>query len=84
MKPNNFDIPRPFYFESGNIFTGSRGNLNFKIIPKDSIFHVSIWHGFICSDLTEMEDSAEFPLSDEGFQNMLDWLETHYQNTEEA
>ncbi len=78
-KPNNFDIPRPFYFESGNTFTGSRDSLNYKIVPKDNNFNVSVWHGFICSDLAEMEDSTEFPISEEGFQNMLQWLETHYQ-----
>ena len=82
-KPNEFDIPKPFYFESGNYFTGSKGNLNFKIIPKDGIFHVSVWYGFICSDLAEMEDFAEFPLSEEGFQNMLGWLKAQYDTQKE-
>lgn len=81
-KPNDFDIPRPFYFQSGNTFTGSRKNLNYKIVPKDDIFHVSVWHGFICSELAEIQDSAEFPISEEGFQNMLQWLETCYQKGE--
>ncbi|MEE5992910.1 MAG: hypothetical protein V3G42_06675 [Oscillospiraceae bacterium] len=73
-KPNEFDIPRPFYFESGNYFTGSKGNFNFKIVPKDETLYVTFWHGFLCSDLAEMEGEQEFPLSEEGFQLMLEWL----------
>lgn len=77
-KPNDFDIPRIFYFESENIFTGSRGNLNFRIVPADGNLTVSVWHGFICSELTEMEATETFPLSEEGHTAMLAWLETQY------
>ena len=77
-KPNDFDIPRIFYFESMNIFTGSRGNLNFRIVPEGDKMTVYIWHGFICSELTEMEDSHEFALTKEGHGEMLEWLESVY------
>ena len=77
--PNDFDIPRIFYFISKNIFTGSRGDLNFRIVPEDDLLKVSIWHGFICSELTEMEDYSEFPLSEEGHTQMLAWLATKYE-----
>ena len=77
-KPNDFDIPRIFYFESGNIFTGSRGDLNFRIVPEEGQLNVSVWHGFICSELTEMEASESFALSEEGHQSMLAWLDTQY------
>jgi len=79
-KPNDFDIPRIFYFESGNIFTGSRGNLNFRIVPADGKLTVYIWHGFICHELAEMEDSHEFALSNDGHAEMLVWLEQVYRN----
>ncbi len=77
-KPNAFDIPRLFYFISKNVFTGSRGNFNFKIVPEDGL-QVSIWHGMINSELAEMEASASFALSEEGFAEMLQWLEAEYQ-----
>ncbi len=77
-KPNDFDIPRIFYFESKNIFTGSRGDLNFRIVPDGETLTVSIWHGFICSELTEMEDTNTFPLSEEGHAQMLVWLGEKY------
>lgn len=77
-KPNDFDIPRIFYFESGNIFTGSRRDLNFRIVPDKENLTVSVWHGFICSELTEMEATETFPLSAEGHAAMLAWLDTQY------
>lgn len=77
-KPNDFDIPRVFYFESRNIFTGSRGSLNFRIVPEDDKMTAYIWHGFVCHELAEMEASQEFPLSEEGHGEMLRWLEEQY------
>ena len=77
-KPNDFDIPRIFYFESGNIFTGSRKDLNFRIVPDKENLTVSVWHGFLCSELAEMEDTETFPLSEEGHTAMLAWLDTQY------
>ena len=73
-KPNDFDIPRIYYFESKNIFTGSRKDFNFRIVPEDGELKVTIWHGFICSELAEPEASASFPLSVEGHEQMLGWL----------
>ena len=80
-KFNEFDIPGVYYFEAGNYFTGSRGNLNYKIIPgkddaENKIMNVSIWHGFLCSDLAEMEDTKTFALTPEGQQELLAWLRT--------
>ncbi len=78
MKPNDFDIPRIYYFESSNIFTGSRKDFNFRIVPKEDMLHVTTWHGFLCSDLAEMEKTAQFPLTTEGHAQMLDWLEAAF------
>ncbi|MDE5883844.1 MAG: hypothetical protein K2H29_01995 [Oscillospiraceae bacterium] len=78
-KFNEFDIPGVYYFEAGNYFTGSRGNLNYKIIPgkdeeENGILTISIWHGLLCSDLVEMEETRTFALTSKGQQEMLDWL----------
>lgn len=79
-KPNDFDIPRIYYFVSKNIFTGSRKDFNFRIVPEEGELRVTTWHGFLCSELAEVEDSASFPLSAEGHAQMLVWLEEIYQN----
>ena len=73
-KPNDFDIPRLFYFESGNHFTGSRGNMDYRIDPDGEVMHLKAWHGLLCSELAEIEDTADVPLTQEGFDQMLAWL----------
>ena len=73
--PNNFDIPGVYYFESGNIFSGSSGDLNFRIVPDKERMTVTVWHGFICSELAEPEAQAGFPISKEGEADMAAWLE---------
>ncbi len=79
-----FDLRRLYYYESGNIFTGSKGEFNFKIIPdtKEKKLNVSLWHGIICSDLAEMDKQEEFTLDEEGFEEMIKWLENEYREFE--
>jgi hypothetical protein len=76
-KPNAFDIPKLYYFESRNTFTGSRGDFNFKIVPSDTL-QVTVWHGFLCSELAQVEAENHFPLTEDGFAEMLRWLEEAY------
>ncbi len=70
-----FPIPRLYYFESKNVYTGSKNHtFNYKITPSDML-KVEIWHGMICSEKAEMEKTAEFPLDQDGFDAMIKWLE---------
>lgn len=73
-KPNAFDIPRLFYFQSDNHFTGSRGDMDFRIDPDGEVMHVKAWHGLLCSELAAVEAQTDVPLSQEGFDQMLAWL----------
>ncbi len=76
---NQFDIPGVYYFEAKNYFTGSRKQMNFKIVSDGSEMTVTTWQGFICSDLVEPEETGQFPVTEEGHKAMLDWLETIWQ-----
>ncbi len=76
---NQFDIPGVYYFEAKNYFTGSRKQMNFKIVSDGSEMTVTTWQGFICSDLAEPEETGQFPVTEEGHKAMLDWLETIWQ-----
>ncbi len=70
-----FDIPRLYYFQSKNVFTGSKNNtFNYKISPGEML-KVQIWHGLICSDKAEIETEQEFPMDQDGFDAMIKWLE---------
>ena len=81
-------IPTLHTFAMKNLFTGSYGMLRFRIKPDiimatpkevdfdQSTMFVEYWHGLYCYEKSEMEGSETFPLSEEGRQNMLDWLKS--------
>ena len=80
---NAFDIPKTFYFISGNTHTGSRGPMRYRVRPADGILHIEVWQEDLCYELAKEKEggitaSAEYPVSDEGFQQMLDFLQGEY------
>ena len=81
---NVFDIPAVFYFEAGNIHTGSRGHLRYRVQPnKEGVMTVEVWREDICYELAKSREiigaAAEFPVSAEGFQQMLDFLQAEFE-----
>ena len=79
---NAFDIPKLFYFQSRNIHTGSRGRLRYIIVPEDGQMNVSVWRQDLCFEIVrdrgEIEGTAQFPVSEEGFEQMLAYLQTEF------
>ena len=81
-------IPTLHTFAMKNLFTGSYGMLRFRIKPDvimatpkevdfdQSTMFVEYWHGLFCYEKSEMEGSEIFPLTEEGRQNMIDWLKS--------
>ena len=78
-------LPTLHTFAMQNIFTGSRGNLRFKITPDiskngkevdfaGSSMLVEYWHGPFCYEKSEILGQETFPLSEEGRTAMLQWL----------
>ena len=82
-------VPTLHTFENNNIFTGSWGNLRYKITPaivmatpkevdlEQSSMKVEYWHGLFCYEKSEIEEDRVFPMSQEGRQEMIDWLKSH-------
>lgn len=80
-------IPTLHTFAMNNIFTGSCGAFRFRAEPKvvmktpkevdfdESKLFVEYWHGPFCYEKSEMEESAEFPMTEEGRAEMTRWLE---------
>ena len=80
-------IPTLLTFANNNIFTGSCGAMRFRIVPsivmatpkevdmEASSMTAELWHGEKCYELSEMELSQTFPMSEEGRQAMKAWLE---------
>ena len=81
-------IPTLHTFAMNNIFTGSCGLFRFRAVPNvvmktpkevdfdASTIYAEFWHGLFCYEKSEMEGNATFPLTDEGREEMLAWLES--------
>ena len=80
-------LPTLHTFAMNNIFTGSWQAFRFRAVPNvimknrkevdmeaSSIF-VECWHGPWCYEKSTMEDSATFPMSEEGRLDLKKWLE---------
>jgi hypothetical protein len=82
-------LPTLHTFAMKNEFTGSCGELRFKIKPnvvkseanpkevdmaQSSIF-AEYWHGPFCYEKSEKEGAQTFPMSEEGRLAMKAWLE---------
>jgi len=81
-------LPTLHTFAMNNIFTGSCGNLRFRIVPqvemrtqkevdmeKSSMF-AEYWHGPLCYEKSQMEGGNTFPMSEEGRLALKAWLES--------
>lgn len=79
-------LPTLHTFENKNVFTGSWGNLRFKITPsitmktpkevdmEASSMKAEYWHGIFCYEKSEILGEQVFPLSEEGRMEMYLWL----------
>lgn len=70
-------MPLLHYFESGNIFSGSYKNKRYKVFPDGENMLCKVWLGDYCLEITPPEQISEntFPVTQEGRQAMIDWLE---------
>ncbi len=84
-------IPTLHTFAMDNIFTGSCGELRFRIVPKvvkvegnnkevdftKSTVFAQIWHGKFCYEKSEMEAEKTFPMTEDGRTELKAWLESN-------
>ena len=81
-------LPTLHTFAMNNIFTGSKGLFRFRVVPEvvmatpkevdfaSSTMHAAYWHGLFCYEKSTMGEEKDFPLTDEGREEMLRWLES--------
>lgn len=72
-----FEIPKFYYFDCGNNYSGSKDDFSYKIITDDNLKAMT-WHGKLCSMKAKIENEQEFERSEEGFAEMIKWLEERY------
>ena len=83
-------LPTLHTFAMNNEFTGSFGQLRFKIKPTvvkseanpkevdmaASSIQAELWHGQLCYEKSRMEQTQTFPMTEEGRLAMKTWLES--------
>lgn len=72
-----FEIPKFYYFDSGNDYSGSKGNFSYKIVNSGRLRCLT-WHGKLCSMKATIENEKEFEKTPEGFDALIKWLESMY------
>jgi hypothetical protein len=73
-----FDLRNFYFYQSGNSFTGSLDGFNYKIEPQKDVFKAMTWSGKLCSELDVMDNENKFPFTEDGFKDMIKWLEDIY------
>jgi hypothetical protein len=70
-------LPTLHWFENDNKFSGSSGALRFMLTPQGETIRAELWHGLYCYEKSEMELTEEFPLTQEGIEQIRAWLTEH-------
>ncbi len=70
------EIPPLSYFESGNPFTGSHGQVfRFHTAKDGDELSAFVWNEDICFELAENKEEKRFAMGEEGRVQMKAWLE---------
>ncbi|MCM1506707.1 MAG: hypothetical protein NC177_06185 [Ruminococcus flavefaciens] len=72
-----FEIPKFYYFQSGNDYSGSMGDFAYKIKNGEKLKCLT-WHGRLCSMKATIENEKDFEKTQEGFESLIKWLEEKY------
>jgi hypothetical protein len=79
-------LPTLHWFAMQNPFSGSCGDLRYFIRPNvvkagskevdfaQSKIVVELWHGMYCYEMSQIEERAEFPMSEDGLNALRSWL----------
>lgn len=67
-------LPTLSSLEFGNVWTGSRGNVRWRILPASGVMHAEVWRGPMCRECSTVETEQDFPLTEEGLEELRAWL----------
>ena len=68
-------LPVLSHFQNGNGWIASADRLRYQVTPEEEKLTAQVWQGPWCYDLSRVEDTAEFSLSEEGLAALRAWLE---------
>lgn len=82
---NEIFIPTMLFWENGNTWYGSKGEARFYIepftvetegdAPDEKRLKIELWRGPMTKDLSEILETTDFPMTEEGLTQVVDWLE---------
>lgn len=67
-------LPTLSSMEYGNLWTGSRKNARWRIVPTEGVMAVEVWPGPLCYECSTVTHTAQFPISEEGIEQLRAWL----------
>ena len=69
-------VPNYMSFHNDNTFLGSYQGLRFKLTPnlETEEIRAEYWYGPLCYDKSVMDGEQTFPLTNEGIEEMTEWL----------
>jgi hypothetical protein len=67
-------LPTLSSMEYGNLWTGSRKNARWRILPADGAMTAEVWPGPLCYECSTVTHTAQFPISEEGIEQLRRWL----------
>ena len=67
-------LPTLSSMEYGNLWTGSRKNARWRILPADGAMAAEVWPGPLCYECSTVTHTAQFPISEEGIEQLRRWL----------
>ena len=67
-------LPTLSSMEYENVWTGSRKRARFRIEPKDGVMTAEVWPGPLCYECSEVAHTAQFPVSEDGIEQLRAWL----------
>ena len=66
-------LPVLSHFQNGNAWTGSAGRLRYRVVPGEELC-AQVWEGPWCLQLSRVEETAGFPLEEQGLEKLAAWL----------
>ena len=69
-------IPVLSHFQNGNGWIASDKRLRFWVKPDGEELSAAVWEGPWAYEFSAVEDTARFPLTEEGLAQLPKWIET--------
>lgn len=82
---SDFYLPNLATFQNDNAWLGSFHGLRFRVKPNfggeentSPTLEALVWYGELCLELSQVEAEAVFPMDENGYAELLKWLDEQF------